>query len=66
MKKIKILLLALCLASGCATERKPCQLERICREHRADVLEMLDEYPDATMALMKEIAVLEEETGHYQ
>lgn len=66
MKRIMMMVTAVGLLAGCVTARKPCQVERICHEHNADMRKMLDEYPAATMDLLKTIAELEQETGHYR
>jgi hypothetical protein len=57
---------ALMLAAGCATMPKPCQVERICREHRADVRQMLKEHPETVMDMLGTIARLEREAGGYE
>lgn len=63
---MKLFLVALILLTGCSTARKPCQVERICNQHNADMQKMLKDYPETTMDILKTIATLEEETGHYK
>ena len=64
---MKMLLLLTLLCGCCATRaHKPCEVERVCLRHRADVLKAIDQYPDLMSDVLKTIATLEQEAGGYQ
>lgn len=54
------------LLSGCATHRKPCQVERICLSHREDMIAALTNYPVMMRDVLSTIATLEQEAGGYK
>lgn len=66
MKTLQIIPIFILLV-GCASKPvKPCQVERICLQHRVEMLEMLKEHRGLTMELLRTIAELEQEAGGYQ
>lgn len=63
--KLIPLVLLLC-GCGCASQpRKECNLELL-RQRHPELQEALKDYPSLIMDMMKTIATLEEEAGHYQ
>jgi len=63
---MKPVFLFLILLSGCATQHKPCNVERITSRYRVEMLDSLDRHPSMTMDLLQTIARLENEAGGYE
>ena len=64
MKTILTLLL-LASITGCAT-RKECNITLINQRHPGELSEILKDHQSLTMDILKVIAELEQETGHYR
>lgn len=66
--KILTLTLSTLIVAGCVSHPKPCQVERLCKAHRAAVLQCLknEELKPMMMDALKTIADLEQQVGGYQ
>ena len=70
MKNIKnpihLGIVMLTLLCSCSTPRKACQVERISFQYRQDMIDAIGQHPAMMRDILKTMAELENETGHYQ